>query len=215
MSDHGDYPDGPNLHRMVFFSDAVFAIILTLLALELRAPLDVPSGGLFEALGRMAPHFIAFAMSFAIVSIFWIAHLSTLRRMVHFDWLVAVLNLVLLFTIALIPFACALLGEYRQAGQAWQFYCVLMMAASAAQTVLLSAIARDKGRLIGGVTAADFQLRLMRALSPGVIFAIGLALSLTGHDWLSAYCWVLFPAAMILARLIFNWRTRKPSLAKA
>ena len=85
MSEHQDYPDGPNLHRMVFFSDAVFAIILTLLALELRAPLDVAPGGLFEALGKLTPHFIAFAMSFAIVSVFWIAHLSTLRRLVHFD----------------------------------------------------------------------------------------------------------------------------------
>jgi uncharacterized membrane protein len=215
MGEHEDYPDGPNLHRMVFFSDAVFAIILTLLALELRAPLDVAPGGLFAALGHMTPHFIAFAMSFAIISVFWLAHLSTLRRMVHFDWLVAILNLVLLFTIALIPFACALLGEYRQAGQAWQFYCVLMIAASAAQTVLLIAITRDKGRLIGGVTAADFQHRLMRALSPGVVFAIGLALSLTGHDWLSAYCWVLFAPVMLGARIVFNMRTRKPKPAKA
>jgi hypothetical protein len=74
--------------------------------------------------------------------------------------------------------------------------------------VVLLALARDRGRLIGGITAPDLHHRLTRAVSPGAVFAIGLALSLTGHVLLSAYCWVLFFPVMLGARLIFRWRTR-------
>lgn len=201
---HDPYDDGPNLHRMVFFSDAVFAIILTLLALELRPPELRPGSGLIEALWAMRGHFGAFALSFAVLSVFWLAHLSTMRRLTQFDWPVAIFNLILLFMLALMPFASALVGEFGTQSQAWPIYCGVLIAASAAQTALLWALVRDNGRLVGGNAPREVQYRTIRALSPGIAFGAGLVANLIGHPVLAAYCWWLFLPVMLIARLIYH-----------
>src|SRR5205809_1973061 len=82
------------LHRALFFTDAVFAIVLTLLVLDLKPPLGVTAT---RGLTEMAGHLASFALSFTIISIFWLAHMNTTRRLIHFDWPVAIANLVFLF----------------------------------------------------------------------------------------------------------------------
>jgi uncharacterized membrane protein len=209
--DHAD--EAHTLHRMVFFSVAVFAIILTLLALELRAPENIDPDRLFDAVRHMGRPFFAFVMSFAVIGVFWMAHLSTFRKAVVFDWWTAIVNLGLLFTIALIPFCSSLVGEHGQYGQAWAVYCAVMVAASIAEVALVLVLMRDQGRLLGGLSSAERHHRLMRAASPGLIFGIGLALDMSGHEGLAAFCWVLFFPVLLSARLLFVWRSRRGSSA--
>lgn len=201
--------DGHLLHRLVFFSDAVFAIVLTLLVLELRPPEVESVDGLVAALGHMAPQFVAFIASFAVISIFWVGHMSIFRQIKAFDWMVAWLNLLFLFTIALMPFASAILGEYGVQSDPWRIYSVILIAAAIAQCLLVIALYRGKGKLVGGATSREFAYRLSRASSPGIVFAVGLGLSLIGQDVLSFLCWLLFPPILILARLLFGPRKAK------
>ena len=188
---------------MLFFSDAVFAIVLTLLVLELRAPEVHGDAALMDELRALTPKFVAFAASFALVSIFWVAHLSITRRLVAFDWTVAWLNLAFLFTIATMPFVSALMGTHGTTGLAWQIYCGALVAASAVNVVLVLALLRGRGRLVGGVTWRERIYRIFRAASPGIAFAAGLWLSLNGENQLSAVCWLLIPVLLILARALF------------
>ena len=208
MNDNGESakraPDARMVDRMLFFSDAVFAIVLTLLVLELRVPEVEGDDALAAALGGLTGKFVAFAASFALVAIFWAAHMTITRRLAIFDWPVAWLNLIFLFTIAVMPFVSALIGEHGAFGLAWRIYCATLVAASLAQSVLVLALTRDKGRLVGGITGREIGWRLSRALSPGIAFAVGLWLSYAGEARLSAFCWVLIPLVMILARLLFN-----------
>ena len=74
-------PEMRMVDRMLFFSDAVFAIVLTLLVLELRPPEASDDAGLAIALKALSPKFFAFAASFALVSIFWTAHMAITRRL--------------------------------------------------------------------------------------------------------------------------------------
>jgi uncharacterized membrane protein len=203
---NNDREDGHLLHRLVFFSDAVFAIVLTLLVLELRPPDLESADGLINALKGMTPHFIAFFASFGVISIFWAAHMSIFSQLKRFDWPVAWLNLLFLFTIALMPFASAIIGEYGTAGESWRIYSVVLIAAAVAQCALVLTLYRGKGRLVGGATRRDLTYRLLRAASPGIVFGIGLWLSLIGEPRLSSLCWVLFPPILILARLLFGPR---------
>ncbi|MDB5451752.1 MAG: hypothetical protein JWO33_330 [Caulobacteraceae bacterium] len=189
------------LHRLLFFSDAVFAIILTLLALELRPPV-VPADQIFDALVEMGPHFGAFALSFAVTGVFWLGHLTTLRSLAHFDWLVAATNLAVLLILALMPFVCGLVGEYGQVGAPWQLYCAVLIAASLGQTALLVVQARGGGRLMDHARPGELPYRLARTLSPGIAFGLGLVLSLAGADTLSSLCWVPIPAIMLAARAL-------------
>jgi uncharacterized membrane protein len=187
------------LDRMLFFTDAVFAIVMTLLVLELRPP-ELEQAGIWAALAGLTPKFIAFGMSFALAAIFWVAHLSTTRRLIHFDWPTAWANLAFLLPVTLMPFASALLGE-RFGGEAhWQVYCVLLIAASALMTAFLLVASRDGGRLMGGLTGRERGFRALRALAPGISFAIGLALEAAGRNGLSHFCWLLIAVVMLIAR---------------
>ena len=189
------------LERMLFFSDAVFAIVLTLLVLELRLPAGFTEPSLFRGVLAMVPKLVSFATSFALVSVFWIAHLTITRRLIRFDWAVAWANLLFLFTVTLTPFVSTPLGEYGVFGNAWRLYCLALIAIGLAQIILFAVIYRDNGRLVGGVSRRVFWHRFTRAISPCASFTILLALNLMGLVRLSFYlCWVMIPAILILAR---------------
>jgi uncharacterized membrane protein len=201
------------LERMLFLSDAVFAIVLTLLVLDLHVPADVSDANLFRAILAMEPRLVAFAITFALVSIFWIAHVAALRRLQVFDWPVAWVNLTFLFTITLTPFASTLLGAYSVFGNAWRFYCLVLIAIGVAQAVLMLVIYRDHAHLVGGASRREFWYRFSRAISPCAAFAVCLALSLLGLRQASVYLsFALVPLALVLARLLIA--ARAPAAAK-
>ena len=67
----------PDLDRLIFFSDGVFAIAITLLALDLRLPPSdtvTTSTELTRAILRTAPRFVSFFISFQVIGVFWLAH---------------------------------------------------------------------------------------------------------------------------------------------
>jgi uncharacterized membrane protein len=197
-------PEGARLlSRALFFSDAVFAIVLTLLALELRLPEGVPDGGLITALEALAPRLFAFALSFALVAVFWAAHLAMTRRLVRFDWPVIWVNLLFLFTITMTPLISSIAGEHGSFGQAWRIYCAFMVAIGGAQTLFFVVVARGRGRLIGGLDGREYWRRLIRALSPGVAFGAGLALGVAGYEAIAAYCWAAIPVIMLIGNFLF------------
>lgn len=204
MNGRTEDPAGERLmHRAIFFSDAIFSIALTLLVLELRPPphdVDLTRG-----LMALAPHFIAFAGSFAIIAIFWIAHLTMTRRLIVLDWPTILVNLVFLFAIVLMPFACALLGEHGVTVVVWRTYCAVLIAASLAQTALWLMASRGGGRLLaGGVTWRERAYRTLRGLSPAIAFAVGYwAVGSSFAQW-AVWCWVLIIPLVLLAGLLFG-----------
>ena len=203
--------DSQVLHRLVFFSDAVFAIVLTLLVLELRPPEGESRAQLMEGLSHLAPHLLAFAGTFAVVSFFWAGHLANLRRLTVFDWPTVWLNLVLLFCIALTPFASAMLGEHVTEGVAWQIYCGVLIAASIAQTALWLCVSRGGGRLIGGEEGRERAYRMLRGLSPAIAFGVGYVSLLAGRGDIVVWSGLLIPVIMGLAGLLFGPRRPRPA----
>ena len=195
------------LHRTLFFTDAVFAIVLTLMVLDIKPPAFANPIGDPMAIRGMEQHFFAFLMSFAVISIFWLAHLSTTRRMVHFDWPSAVANLAFLFPICLLPFATGWWGREIVAGFPWGMYCAVMTVTSIANIVLVLVVTRDGGRLMsGGCTPAETRYRVARAASPGIAFGTGVVLLLSHQIRLAQFCWVLIPILLGVATLLLKPR---------
>lgn len=191
---------------MLNFSDGVFAIVLTLLALDLRLPPGASDAHLQTAALQVSGSLTAFALSFAIVGVFWLVHLSTMRALVRFDWIVAGVNVVFLFTITLTPFATALVGKFGTQGVAWRFYCLTVVLISLALCALIAVSHRDEPGILHEDHHGRFWYRLSRCATPGIAFAIGLALSFAGQRGLSSLCWVLVPPMMIGVRLAFHER---------
>jgi uncharacterized membrane protein len=183
------------LHRMIFFTDAVFAIVLTLMVLDLKPPpFDSP---LHDPMGvrSMEQHFFVLALSFAVISVFWLAHLTTTRRMVHFDWPTAVANLAFLFPVCLLPFATSWLGRDIISKFPWGMYCGIMIVTSIANVALVLVVSRDGGRLVGGASPAFVRYRVARAATPGISFALGLVM-LAAHLPAAQFCWMLIPVLL-------------------
>lgn len=98
--------------RLAALTDAVFAIVLTLLVLELKPP-DGAGGDLPAALREAVPKIEAWAISFVCLGVFWIIHHNILGTIPRTDTTFNYLNLALLMCISIIPWTSVLLGSYQ------------------------------------------------------------------------------------------------------
>jgi len=121
------------LERLVFFSDAVFAIAITLLILEVHVP-HLPLGSAdivyLQALADLIPSFIGYAISFWVVGMFWLGHhrvfsLANRHSPRMLGW-----NLFLLGIIAFMPFATAFWALNTGSRVPALFYCATLLAAA-------------------------------------------------------------------------------------
>ncbi|MFC0505681.1 TMEM175 family protein [Micromonospora costi] len=107
-------PDGglrmSETDRIKAFSDGVFAIVITLLVLELRVP-DYHAGGLLEGLGHEGPSYLAFAVSFGYIGVIWLNHHALLRLIRGTTLALSWINLAILFGAVIIPFPTAVLAS--------------------------------------------------------------------------------------------------------
>ena len=94
-------------HRLELFSDGVFAIVLTLMVLDLKSPSHWDATGLRE----MAPSLLIHVLAFSIISNNWISHCSIFERIRRVDYGTLAANLVGLFFTTLVPFSIKLASE--------------------------------------------------------------------------------------------------------
>jgi uncharacterized membrane protein len=112
---HNELKKEFQLERMILFSDAVFAIAITLLAIELKVPAilhDVTDHKLAESLLEMTPKFIGFLVSFLIIGQYWTIHHRLFGFVVNFNLRLLWLNLFFLLAVVLMPFTSAFYSEY-------------------------------------------------------------------------------------------------------
>jgi len=112
-----------NTNRLAMYSDAVFAVIVTIMVLELKAP-EEPA---FSALWPLWPTFISYAVSYLFIAIIWINH-HYLMRFVGAPTLRLIwINFVHLFMVSLLPFATAWIARTRLASSPVVFYAGLFV----------------------------------------------------------------------------------------
>lgn len=102
------FDDESGLSRILLFSDAVMAIAITLLVMDLKVP-EV-SMGLGRALGALWPNYLSYLLSFFIIGNYWMSHHRLFRPIIRYDDRLVLLSLVFLFFIALIPFSTKLIA---------------------------------------------------------------------------------------------------------
>jgi uncharacterized membrane protein len=115
-----------SLTRVLALSDGVFAIAMTLLVLTLNLPNDTNSRNVGHALRETRPQLQAYAISFAVIAILWLAHHRMWRVVAVADFHLLTSNLVYLSLIALIPFPTEVLGDYGSSSAAVVFYAAAL-----------------------------------------------------------------------------------------
>ncbi|HEX8115322.1 MAG TPA: TMEM175 family protein, partial [Kofleriaceae bacterium] len=97
--------------RTQAFSDAVFAIAITLLVLDLKPPHLAPGQSLGRALLAMWPYYVALLTSFGVIGLMWIHHHRVFRYLDHANHILLKINLLLMLGVSIVPFPTALLAE--------------------------------------------------------------------------------------------------------
>lgn len=99
-------------NRLETLADGVFAIAMTLLALELRLPEALGPGGLTAELSSLWPRFATFFLSFIVLGVYWFAQHQIFHFIVRVNRTLVWLNILFFMGVALVPFAASLLGRY-------------------------------------------------------------------------------------------------------
>ena len=133
--------------RLENFTDAVFAILMTILVLELHAP-SLPAHASFgeyaQALGPLWPQFFSFSLSFFAIAVYWINHHYFFRYVRQVTIQMMWLNVLLLFIVAFIPFSTSLLGTNPTGQFPIVFYACNTLLAGAAFYALRSYVYRNQ-----------------------------------------------------------------------
>lgn len=127
--------------RLEAFSDGVFAIIITIMVLDLRTP----SGPSLEALRSTLPVFLSYVLSFIYVGIYWNNHHHLLHAAERVSGSILWANLHLLFWLSLVPFATRWMGEYHSAPWPIALYGLLLLLAGLAYVILTKALIAHHG----------------------------------------------------------------------
>lgn len=118
------------LERLIFFSDAVFAIAITLLVIEIHVPhLERGASNIdfINALLRLTPNFIGFVISFFVIGAFWGGHHRAFGCAAHYSDRLLPANIHLLLTIAAMPFFTAFLSSYSNERVPVVLYCCWLL----------------------------------------------------------------------------------------
>jgi uncharacterized membrane protein len=131
--------------RLEAFTDGVFAILITILVLELK----IPHGADLEALRPLVPIFLAYVLSFVYLGIYWNNHHHMLQATTRIDGAILWPNLHLLFWLSLVPFVTGWMGENHFAPLPTAVYGGVLLASAMAFTLLQAAIIRCEARGLG------------------------------------------------------------------
>lgn len=104
------------LERVAFFSDAVFAIAVTLLVIEIKVPElsieKISDSLLWEQLAYSIPKIVGVIISFFVISLYWVSHHKLFGFINHYNKSIVWPNLIFLLSIIFMPFTTAYLSEY-------------------------------------------------------------------------------------------------------
>lgn len=169
--------DKLGLERIVFFSDAVFAIAITLLALELRLPSIAPTEHISHALLDLWPKYQSYTISFLIIGFYWMGHHHYFRFIRRYNYVFIGLNIGLLASIALLPFATSVLDTYPTRPGAIAFYATCMAITGYLKTLLWCYAVHGGNLVQGGLSHQRRKQLFYRALIPPVVFTLSIAIA--------------------------------------
>lgn len=189
---------GEGTDRLQFFSDAVFAIALTLLVLDIRLPEG--EGDLLTELLDLWPQYFGFALSFVIIALNWVSHHAKFRVIRRFDSRLVWLNFLVLLLVAWVPFPTSVLSEYGAETPAVVLYAASVAALSLAQLAVWVYAVRG-GLAEPDVDAGMFRYVVLNILPTPTVFLLSIPIALLDAAW-AMYSWfLLFPANWIFSAI--------------
>src|ERR687893_2211869 len=170
------------VERTVHFSDAVVAIAITLLTLELRLPEGLAPGEVpGHLLDTLSGHF-AFLVSFWVIASYWIAHHRIFNRIGAHDGTLLKINFAFLMWVVLVPFSTSMVMEYGESQLIWDVYVAHLLLTGITLWWLWHYASRDE-RLIGPDADLDTPRRFgIQIWIISAVFLLSIAISFFSVD---------------------------------
>ncbi|HVF81585.1 MAG TPA: TMEM175 family protein [Flavisolibacter sp.] len=198
------------LERMILFSDAVFAIAITLLALEIKVPevaKDLVSDHLLaEKLAELIPKFVGFIVSFLVIAIYWVVHHRTFGYVINYNPRLLWLNLFFLLAVILMPFSSGFYSVYLLTPAARLpviIYVINIVFLGTMSLIIWEYIANPKHRLSEGITQEMKKYFRFRAVVPPVAFILTATIYLFVKKEIAVWMPLLIPVFMRIIKKFF------------
>lgn len=209
---HNELKKEFQLERLILFSDAVFAIAITLLVIEIRIP-DIEhatDAALLTALKHLVPKFIGFIISFIFIGLYWTVHHRMFGFVTAYDKQLLRLNLIFLFFIALMPFSNGFYSEYagsmvrENLKTPLAFYALNFSSLGYINYLMWRHVSNPKAKLTQPpIEPATLQIAKMRSFLVPTIFLLMVPVAFFIHVSVAIYMPVFIPIVFrILKRRI-------------
>jgi uncharacterized membrane protein len=186
-----------DVDRLVAFSDGVYAIAITLLVLSLSVP-DGSDKHLGDELRNLGPQFLSYALSFAVIGRYWVAHHRMFRSLRRVDGTLLAINLALLGCIALLPFPTQVLGDYGDTTLGTVIYAVTICAVGS--LTALTGWYIDHAGLSTPTPPTMVRARIVHGLVVVVVFAISIPIAFASPS-IAKFSWLLMiPLGIVVGR---------------
>jgi len=208
---HNELKKEFQLERLILFSDAVFAIAITLLVIEIKIPeiheKPVTENAVLHKLAELIPKFVGFLVSFLLIGQYWIVHHRMFSFVIDFTDRLIWLNILFLFAIALMPFSTGFYSEYVLRGVVTPviFYTANIALLGLANFLMWRYLSNQKNNLTENLTPALAKYFSLRALTVPTIFVVFSFVYLY-NPTIAFFIPILIPFIM---RLIFNPMKKK------
>jgi uncharacterized membrane protein len=178
---HNELKKEFQLERLILFSDAVFAIAITLLVIEIKIPEvhstpehPIKEQAILQKLAELIPKFIGFLVSFLLIGQYWIVHHRMFSFVINYTDKLIWLNILFLFAIALMPFSTGFYSEYVRHSLMTPviFYTANIALLGLANFLMWRYLSKQKNNLTENLTPMLAKYFSLRALTVPTIFVI-------------------------------------------
>lgn len=167
VNDENEIKKEFQLERVILFTDAVFAIIITIMVLDIKLPEGVRSlkeADIREAFLHLIPRFFAYLLSFFLVARFWMSHLKMFAYLKDYNKRLIMYNLLFLLCVSLFPFAISLISgtvSIKMIEYSWGVYTYISILLSSifTQTLLIRYLVKNKEKLCFATEIVEQKLR--------------------------------------------------------
>lgn len=200
---HGDTAAIPSTTRLELFTDGVFAILITLLILEVEVPFlaDTSFPTIVDGLLRTLPHLLSFAFSFFTLAVFWVNHHHFFSVLGKTDWVLLWHNMHLLFWLALVPFTTAFLGEHPDVAVVAALYAVNLALAATAFTLMAQHALFHGCFTNGDIPEKERTAFVRRSMQGAAAYSLAAVLAF-GSPFIAWALFLAIPGSYVVPRLL-------------
>jgi uncharacterized membrane protein len=190
------------LERLIFFSDAVIAIAITLLAIEIRLPdtNGMTAADIWPMLVDMIPRFVSFFISFFVIGTFWMAHHRAFTHIKRYDRGLLWLNMLFLLLVAWMPFPTSVLGVFPATTPSVVLYSASVVALSLARAGLWAYATRRRRLVEATLDQRIIREEIVRSLTNVGVFGLSIAIAFMNPMIAMFSWWLVLPLFLLPAR---------------